>query len=163
VEGSRVKPLNDDDVLALMEAAAHAYAEETGVSLTLSYKDSFLRLKHGSGAQQADLVIGVTNRSPAAGAFGSQIKKLRQAARGAIAIAVRTDEFPTGAKSVDAVIDLVGAGGRAICLDKRTLRTLLAHQSFQPEFPAEHIQAWRHSNRPIASLESIAEILAPST
>jgi len=156
LEGSRVKELDDDDVLALMEAAAHAYAEETGVSLSLSYKDSFLRLKHGG--RHADLVIGVTNRGPQAGAFGSQIKKLRQAARGAIAIAVRTDEFPTGAKSVDAVGDLVGAGGRAISLDKRTLRTLLAHQSFQPAFSAEHIQAWRQSNRPIASLESIAEI-----
>ncbi|HEY0482024.1 MAG TPA: hypothetical protein VGD37_31110 [Kofleriaceae bacterium] len=158
LEGSRVKALNDDDVLGLVAAAVHAYAEETGVSLTLAYKDSFLRLKHISGGQQADLVIGVTNRGPQAGAFGTQIKKLRQAARGAIAIAVRTDEFPTGAKSAEAVEDLRGAGGRAVCLDKQTLRALLAHQAFQPAFSAEHVQAWRHSKRPIASLQSIAEI-----
>ncbi|MGH9885042.1 MAG: hypothetical protein ACREBE_05920, partial [bacterium] len=158
LEGSRLKALNDDDLLALVEAAAHAYAEETGVSLTFAYSGNFLRLQRISDGQQADLVIGVTNRSPQAGAFGTQLKKLRQAARGAIAIAVRTDDFPTGAKSVEAVDELRGAGGRAIRLDKQTLRALLAHQSFQPAFSADHILAWRHSKRPIASLPSIAEI-----
>jgi hypothetical protein len=159
VESSRAKALNEDDLLALVAAAAHAYAAETGVSLTLeSHKDSFLRLQRTAGGQQADLVISVTNRGPQAGAFGTQIKKLRQAARGAIAIAVRTDEFPTGAKSIEAVEDLRGAGGRAVCLDKATLRALIAHQSFQPAFSAEHVQAWRHSKRPIASLPSITEM-----
>lgn len=158
---SRARALEDDDVLRLVAAAAHAYAAETGVSLTLaSHKDNLLRLQQVAGGQQIDLVISVTNRGPQRGAFGAQIRKLRQSARSAIAIAVRTDAFPTGARSVEAVVDLVGAGGRAICLDKPTLRALIAHQSFQPAFSAEHLQAWRHSRRPIASLPLIADMFA---
>jgi hypothetical protein len=34
------------------------------------------------------------------------------------------------------------------------------HQSFLPAFSAERLQAWRHSQRPIASLPSIADMFA---
>jgi hypothetical protein len=151
--------LRDDDVLELVVIAARAFAAETGTSLTLSHEDNLLRLQRTAGAEGAELVIGVTNRGPQAGAFGAQIRKLRKAARGAIAVAVRADAFPSGARSTEAVIDLVAAGGRAIPLDKPTLRALVAYQAFQPPFSDEHIQAWKHRQRPISSLPQIADML----
>ena len=149
----------DEDVLSLLTVAAQAYAAETGASLTSApQKDSMLRLHVGTEAGSTDLVIGVTNRAPAAGAFSAQIRKLRQAARGAIAIAVRTEEFPTGATSVKVVEQFTGAGGRTSCLDKPTLRALIAYQGFRPAFGPEHVQAWQRSKRPISTLQRIAEM-----
>jgi hypothetical protein len=164
LEASRIPTsLTDDAVLALVAIAAQAYTAETGVSLTPSNKDSLLRLRHSADAQIADLVIGVTNRGPQAGAFGTQIRNLRKAARGATAIAIRTDAFPSGAKSREAVTELTDAGGRAIHLDKPTLRALAAYQAFQPAFSAEHVQAWKRDKRPITSLPCIAEMFALET
>jgi hypothetical protein len=99
-------------------------------------------------------------RAPAAGAFGAQIRRLRNAARGAVAVAVRTDEFPKGALSVEAVEALTKAGGHTIRLDKATLRALIAYRAFQPAFAEEHVQAWKRSKRPIASLPLIAKLFA---
>ena len=149
---------SEDDVLALVTIAAQAFATETGVPLTSSKrKDNLLRIQFSSGAQ-AELVIAVTNRGPQAGAFGIQIRKLRQAARGGVAVALRTEEFPRGAKSVEAVAELTGAGGRVSCLDKATLRALIAYQSFQPPFTGAHLEAWKRLARPISSLSPISEM-----
>ena len=155
----RAGSLEDEEVLALVAAAAQAYAAETGTAVTAgSHKDNLLRLQLSVGARRVELVIGVTNRGPQAGAFGAQIRKLRQAARGAVAVAVRTDAFPNGTRSIQAITELTDAGGRAVRLDKPTLRALIAHRTFAPEFAAAHVQAWRDSKRPIASLPSIAEL-----
>lgn len=161
-EAARAGSLDDDAVLALVAVAAQAYAAETGAALTPgTHKDNLLRLQLSAGPQRVDLVIGVTNRGPQAGAFGAQIRKLRQAARGAIAVAVRTDAFPSGARSIEVVTELTDAGGRAVLLDKPTLRALIAYRAFHPEFSAEHVRAWRNSKRPIASLQSIAKMFGP--
>jgi hypothetical protein len=162
LEAARAGSLEDDEILALVALAAEAYAAETGAALTSGpQKGNLVRLQLAAGSQRVDFVIGVTNRGPQAGAFGTQIRKLRQAARSAIAVAVRTDAFPSGARSIEAVTDFTGAGGRAIRLEKPTLRALIAHRAFQPAFSAEHVQAWRQSKRPIASLSSIAELFGP--
>lgn len=158
-EASKVTTsLSDAEVLELVAVAARACIAELGMQLTLSSQDSLLRLQRTAGAPSEELVIGVTNRAPPGGAFGMQVQKLRKAARGAIAVAVRTDAFPSGAKSSEAVTELIAAGGRAIHLDKPTLRALLAYQAFHPPFSAEHVQAWKRSHRPIASLPCIAEM-----
>jgi hypothetical protein len=160
-EAARAGAIDDDDVLALVATAAQAYAAETGAALTSRpHKDNLLRLQLSAGSQRVDLVIGVTNRGPQAGAFGAQIRKLRQAARGAVAVAVRTDAFPSGTRSFQAITELTDAGGHAVRLDKPTLRALIAYRTFQPEFSAEHVQAWRDSKRPISSLQSIAEMFS---
>jgi hypothetical protein len=149
--------LTDEEVVRLLTLAAQAYAVETGVSMTSApHKDSMLRLQVATAAGPTALVVGVTNRAPAAGAFGSQIKKLRQAARGSIPIAVRTEEFPSGATSIKVVAQLTEAGGRTSYLDKPTLRTLVAYQQFRPAFAPEHMQAWQRSKRPISSMQRIA-------
>jgi hypothetical protein len=151
--------LADEEILALLTVAAQAYAAETGVSLTSAlHKDSMLRLQAPTDAGPADLVIGVTNRAPAAGAFGAQIRKLRQAARGCIAIAVRTEEFPGGALSIKVVKQLIDTGGRTSVLDKPTLRALIAYQQFRPPFTPEHMQVWQRSKRPVSTLQPITEI-----
>lgn len=158
-EASRVATsLSDDEVFELVAVAAQAYTAETGVSLTPSNKNNLLRLQRTAEAQSTDLIISVTNRVPQRGAFGEQIRNLRKAARGAIAVAVRTDPFPSGAKSSEAVTELTAAGGRAILLDRPTLRALVAYRSFQPAFSAEHIEAWKRSQRPVVSLPCIAEL-----
>ncbi|MEO7735838.1 MAG: hypothetical protein ABIY55_33090 [Kofleriaceae bacterium] len=156
---SRAGTLDDDAVLALVSVAAKAYAAETGATLSVgSSTDNLLRLQFSAGSQRVELVIGVTNRIPQGGAFAAQIRRLREVSRGAVAVAVRTDAFPSGARSIQVVTDLTDAGGRAVCLDKPTLRALIACRGFQPEFPVPHVQAWRVSKRPISSLPLIAEM-----
>jgi len=155
------RSFSDDDVLELLKVAAQAYAAETGAPLTSgAQKDNTLRLQLTTDVGTADFMLGVTNRAPAAGAFGAQIRKLRQAARGAIAIAVRTEEFPSGDASEKAIEQLKLAGGRCGYLDKAALRALITYQTFKPAFTVEHIQAWQRSKRPISSLEEIARMFS---
>src|SRR6202000_317068 len=63
LDASRVAvSLSDDAVLELVAAAACAYAAEIGGTLTLSTKDSVLRLKCTIEVEEVEFVIGVTNR-----------------------------------------------------------------------------------------------------
>lgn len=158
------EPDRVDDILSLVAVAAKAYAAETGAALAIApAKGEQVRLQLSAGTHEAELVIAVTNRSPARGAFGTQIDGLRRSARGAIPVAVRTVEFPSGAVSNKTVTQLTDAGGRAIHLDSPTVRALVAYQRFQPAFATEHIDAWRRRDRPIASMAPIARMfdLAP--
>lgn len=159
------EPDRADEILSLVAVAAKAYAAETGAGLVIApIKGEQVRLKLSAGAQEAELVIAVTDRSPARGAFGTQIDGLRRSARGAIPVAVRTVEFPSGAVSFKTVTQLTDAGGRAIHLDSPTVRALVAYQRFQPAFAAEHVDAWRRRDRPISNMAPIARMfeLAPS-
>lgn len=151
----------DEELLGLLTVAAQAYAAETGKSLTSApHKDSMLRLLFETHAGSAGFLIGVTNRAPAAGAFGAQIRRLRQAARGSIPIAVRTEGFPSGATSSKVVTQFTEAHGRTSYLDKPTLRALVAYQQFRPAFAPEQLQAWQRSKLPISSLQRIAEMFS---
>jgi hypothetical protein len=153
------EPDSSDDILALVVAAANAYAKETGILLALSPRsDKMVRLRLSTEEQGADLVISVTDRGPQGGGFGTQIDNLRRAARGAIAVAVRTVEFPTGAVSAKILAQLVNAGGRTSYLDSPTVRALVAYRRFQPSFAPEHVDAWSRRDRPISSLEPIARM-----
>lgn len=153
-------PADDDKLLDLVEAAAHACAEETGVGLAAPpRKNGVLHLQLAAGELRSDLVVAITNRAPARGAFGLQLETLRRAAAGrSIPVAVRTLEFPSGEASERALGQLVKAGGRKVLLDGAAVRTLVALRRFAPEHPAELIARWRRRDRPVSSLPAVSAL-----
>jgi hypothetical protein len=153
---------NDDEILSLVSIAAQAFAVETGASVTLpTEQDNPLRLHFSANEDQRDLVVGVTGGPPARGRFPTEVGNLRLAARGAIGIAVRIEEFPRGAKCKEAIDEFTAAGGRLGYLDKSTIRALLAYRELQSKFPAEKIAAWQRAERPISSLQPIVDMFSP--
>ncbi|HWO20512.1 MAG TPA: hypothetical protein VNO30_17200 [Kofleriaceae bacterium] len=152
-------PDDEDEILAVVGAAAKACAEETGLSLTTApRKDSVLRLQFAGATQRAELAIVVTNHSYRGGGFATQIEVLRRGAGKATPIAVRTLEFPRGPASDKVVSQLLKAGGRKAYIDASTLRALVAFQRFQPEVPSSRVMAWRRRERPVYSLPGMADM-----
>lgn len=157
-EGVNV-PTDDDKVLDLLAATAQAFAEEAGVSASPPiFNKETLRVSLSTRTGTADLVIAVTNKNYHRGAFPGQLDKLCKRARNAnaIAIAVRTLEFPRGEACDRAIAQLVKDGGRRAVVDVSTLRALAVFQRFRPEAPADRVLAWRRRDRPISSLPVIA-------
>jgi hypothetical protein len=152
-------PDEDEEILAVLGAAAKACAEEAGLSLTTPpRKNGVLRVELVAGAERAELAIAVTNRNPQGGGFSAEIETLRRSSGKATPIAVRTLEFPRGPTSEKVVSQLIKAGGRKAYLDASTLRALVAFQRFRPAFPASRVLAWRRRDRPVSSLLGIAQI-----
>lgn len=152
-------PDEDEQILAIVAAAARACAGELGLELTAPQRrSSVLKIVLAHGDERTNLAIAVTNRSPRGGGFISQIEDLRKASRSATAVAVRTVEFPRGPASDRVIGQLVKSGGRRAHVDGSTLRTLVAYQQFAPDFPPERIDAWRRRDRPISTLRPVAEL-----
>jgi energy-coupling factor transporter ATP-binding protein EcfA2/RecA/RadA recombinase len=152
-------PDDDEEILAVIAAAARACAEETGLSLTTPpRKNGVLRLELAGATQRSGLAIAVTNRGYQGGGFATQIEMLRRGAAKATPIAVRTLEFPRGPASDKVLSQLLKAGGRRAYVDASTLRALVAFQKFRPAFPSSRVTAWRRRDRPVSSLPGVAQI-----
>jgi energy-coupling factor transporter ATP-binding protein EcfA2 len=152
-------PDDEDEILAVVGAAAKACAEETGLALTTApRKDGVLRLQLAGATQRSELAVAITNNSYRGGGFAAQIEVLRRGAGKATPIAVRTLEFPRGPASDKVVSQLLKAGGRKAYIDASTLRALVAFQRFQPGFPSGRVMAWRRLERPVYSLPGMAEM-----
>lgn len=152
-------PDDDEEILALLGAAANACAEETGLELTTPpRKHGVLRVTLGGPTEIADLAIAVTNKGYQRGAFGTQVDGLRKTAGSAVPVAVRTLEFPRGDVSDNVIAKLLKAGGRRAYVDASTLRTVVAYQRFQPPFPSARMVEWRRRDRPISRLTPLAHI-----
>jgi Ni2+-binding GTPase involved in maturation of urease and hydrogenase len=150
-------PDSDEEILAVVGAAARACADETGLALTTQPpKDELLRLTLSGPVETDELVIAVTNRGYQRGAFGKDLEALRKAAGTAVPIAVRTIEFPRGEACENAIAKLLKTGGRRAYVDASTLRVLVALQRFRPPFPEARIAAWRRRDRPISILPPMA-------
>jgi hypothetical protein len=146
-------PDDEEEILAVIGAAAKACAEESGLALaTPPRKNGVLRLELAGATQRAELAVAVTNSAPQGGGFAAQIEMLRKGAGKATPIAVRTLEFSRGPGSVKVLSQLLKAGGRKAYLDASTLRALVAFQKFRPAFPASRVLAWRRRDRPIAGV-----------
>lgn len=152
-------PDEEEEILAVVAEAAHAYVHELGLSLAApQQKKGLLRLRMSRGEDCAGLAISVVNHGYRGGAFTNQLESLRRRARGMVPIAIRTLEFPRGRACDKAMGQLHNLRGRGAYLDVSTLRTLVAFQRFQPAFPADRVAAWRLRDRPISSLPAVVEI-----
>lgn len=152
-------PDDEEEILALIGAAAKACAEETGLSLAAPpRKHGVLRLELAGATQRTELAVAVTNSGYQGGGFASQIEMLRKGAGKSIPIAVRTLEFPRGPASAKVLSQLLKAGGRKAYLDGSTLRALVAFQKFRPAFPASRVMAWRRRDQPIAGLPGVTQL-----
>ncbi|TMQ10343.1 MAG: DUF853 family protein [Deltaproteobacteria bacterium] len=152
-------PDDEEEILAVVGAAAKACADENGLTLvTPPRKNGVLRVTLGGTTETTELAIAVTNRGYQRGAFGTQIDALRRTAGSAVPVAVRTLEFPRGEVCDNVVAKLLKAGGRRAYVDASTLRTLVAFQRFRPAFPEARVAAWRRRDRPISTLAPVAHI-----
>lgn len=152
-------PDEDEEILAVVGAAAKACADENGLAVvTPPRKNGVLRVTLGGSSEIAELAIAVTNRGYQRGAFGTQIETLRKSAGAAVPIAVRTLEFPRGEACNNAVANLLKSGGRRAHVDAPTLRALVAFQRFRPAFPDARVAAWRRRDQPISKLPPMAHI-----
>jgi energy-coupling factor transporter ATP-binding protein EcfA2 len=152
-------PDEEEEILAVIGAAAKACAEENNLSLTMPpRKNDVLRIEFVGGAQRAEIALAVTNSSYHGGSFTTQIETLRRTAGKATPVAVRTLEFPRGPTSAKVIAQLVKAGGRKANIDASTLRALAAFQRFRPAFPPSRVLAWRRRDRPVSNLPGIAQI-----
>lgn len=148
----------EGEILAILSATAKLLAAE-GLSVAVPpLKNGVLKVQLTNGDQRHELAIAVTNKTYRAGAFTHQIEALRKAAKGQVAVAVRTSAFPRGPASEKVVTQLVTAGGRAEHLELSTLRDLVAYTRFHPDFPPERIAEWRRRDRPISSIPVMARI-----
>ncbi|HEX8111740.1 MAG TPA: hypothetical protein VF516_28610, partial [Kofleriaceae bacterium] len=152
-------PDEEDEILAVIGAAARVCADEVGLTLTAPpRRNGALRVQLSAAAESADLAIAVTNRGYQRGSFAGQIEALRKTADKATPVAVRTLKFPHGETSDQAIAQLLKAGGRRVYVDASALRTLVAFQRFQPAFPPDRVAAWRQRDRPISTLPAMIDI-----
>jgi hypothetical protein len=154
-------PNDEDEILAMLGQTARACADESGLKVTAPViTKGLLRVSLSAGQDAVALAMAVTNKNYHRGAFTGQIESLRRRARNAdaIAVAVRTLEFPRGEACDRAISQLVKDGGRRAHIDASTLHTLAAFQRFQPPYPDERVLAWRRRDKPLSSTPSVAAL-----
>jgi energy-coupling factor transporter ATP-binding protein EcfA2 len=151
-------PDSDDELLALLADAARAVADELGLSVVVPKKTGVLHVRLAGPKEQAELAIGITNKTYRGGMFGQQLEALRRGAGSATPVAVRTLEFPRGVACEKAVAQLLKGGGRRSYVDAATLRTLAAFQRFRPDVPEARMTAWKQRDRPISNLPPMIEL-----
>src|SRR5262249_23906127 len=152
-------PDEEDEILAVIGAAAKACAEEVGLTVTTPpRKNGALRVQLSAAAESAELAIAVTNRGYQRGSFAGAIEALRKSAGTATPVAVRTLKFPHGEACDQAIAQLLKAGGRRVYVDASALRVLVAFQRFQPAFAPDRVAAWRQRDRPVSTLPAMVEI-----
>jgi len=153
-------PDDDDGILALVDEAARAAAEEQdGLTVATRRKDGVLEVDLDVGGAPRTGAIGVANRGYQRGAFGSQVDAIRAAAKDRTPIVVRTSEFPQGKASNEKVAALLKAGGRKVQLTESDLRAVLAMREFTRQNRAADLRAWRRRDRPILQRAAIQDLL----
>jgi energy-coupling factor transporter ATP-binding protein EcfA2 len=160
--GAHEVPVDDGDVVGLIEDAALACASENdALRVTRAMADGVLRvdLRLGDGPIATALAIGLTNRSPRGGGLGVQIDAVRKAAgKARIPVIVRTSEFPTGKVTAEKIATLLRDGGRKHQLAHAALRSLVAMRSFARLHDAADLERWRRRDRPITGQAAFAAL-----
>ncbi|HEY5928074.1 MAG TPA: hypothetical protein VIV11_40585, partial [Kofleriaceae bacterium] len=162
IAASAALPDDDDALLSFVEQAIRDAAVEAELSLITRRTGSGSSHElHVEGTTIGHRVIVMTNRAPQGGHLGKQLESLRKLARrGVIPIALRNSDFQFKAKSAisQQVGELIAAGGRAVVLEERELRTIRAARDLADANPPDFSE-WRRVKRPITQLSFIRQIL----
>jgi len=152
----------DEDLVSLVDEALRGAALELGIDLTSR------RERVGTTVQLAldgktigRRVVALCNRPPQGGHLGKQLDALKAlASKGLIPIALRNSDFQFKPKTniSQQVGEFIGAGGRAVVLEERELRTVAAVRQLAAANPPG-FAAWRRDKRPLAYLTFVRNIL----
>ena len=151
-------PEADDDILDLVADALRAAAEELDLELAFDKQDGRLLVDGKALTRRA---IEICNTSAQGGHLGNQLDALRAyAAQGAVPVALRSSDFQFKPKSKISkqVGELIAAGGRAVVLEERQLRAVVAARVVAEASP-DAFAAWRRANQPISHLGFVRAIL----
>jgi energy-coupling factor transporter ATP-binding protein EcfA2 len=152
-------PEDDAGVLALVAEAVRGGADEIGAELTVRTERP--RQLVVEGATLGRRVLEVCNGGAQGGHLGHQLDNLRALIpTGIIPIALRSSDFQFKPKTKISkqVGEFLQAGGRAVVLEERQLRAILAARAVAEAHP-QRFGAWRRTNRPITHLAFMREIL----
>lgn len=119
-------------------------------------------LPAGDVSASARLLVAMCNKTAQGGHLARQVGELQKSAGDRIPVIVRSGEFPGDPRSRIAGIlsEFQKAGGRRACIEDSHWRMLLALEQFHTEHCGDpHYAAWRQSDRPLASLKPLIDIL----
>jgi hypothetical protein len=120
------------------------------------------RLPAGGDSTSAKLLVAMCNKTAQGGHLARQVGELQKSAGDRIPVIVRSSEFPADPRSRIAGIlsEFQKAGGRRASVEDSHWRMLLALEQFHTEHSGDpHYAAWRQSDRPLASLKPLIDIL----
>ena len=152
-------PEDDAGVLALVGEAIRGAADELDVELAVRSERPKQLIVEGRAI--TDRVLEVCNGGAQGGHLGSQLDNLRALIpTGVVPCALRQSDFQFKAKTKISkqVGEFIAAGGRAIVLEERQLRAVVAARTIADSHP-EGFAAWRRANRPITHLAFVRAIL----
>ena len=171
-------PDEDDELADVLQRAVETISGELPSSLSLLAEREddqvqlFLSADEGSGVRTDGRTVArwralVCNRSARGGSLGKRLKShlrsVSQSPDDAVPLLVRTEDYrPTTTSSAIArlLAEMVQRGGRKAIVPDADWRFLMAMQSFDGHHRGNAgYAAWRADRRPVASLQSIGELL----
>jgi DNA helicase HerA-like ATPase len=152
-------PDDDAELLELVSQALRDSSAEHGLAVEIEAADGFAKVTLARATGSTKRTLGIVNRGPQRGAFGGQLERLQNASGRTTPFMLRTLALPTGPASKKALADFLKGNGLWESIDEPTLRLFAAHRAFRPDFPVEHVAAWRRRDRPLSSTTVVARIL----
>jgi energy-coupling factor transporter ATP-binding protein EcfA2 len=170
-EWTQQPPEDETALVGLLAWALAGCADELGARELLRVAvnpEGYIEVDYSGGWQlegerPRDLLVGVCNKGAQRGALSRQLMALTASAAGRQPVAVRSSDFPGGAKSVTAVQigALVAAGGRRLVIEDADWRKMAAFRGFL-SFHADNppgLHEWLRIERAMAQLPSLRALL----
>jgi len=120
------------------------------------------RIPAAGDSTSAKLLVAMCNKTAQGGHLARQVSELQKNAGDRIPVIVRSGEFPADPRSRIAAVlsEFQKAGGRRAAIEDSHWRMLLALEQFHTEHSGDpHYAAWRQSDRPLAGLKPLIDIL----
>ncbi len=163
--GSVTLPDEDAEILDLVADAIRDVGHELGATYAVRRERAGAHGQLVVDGPRGPRVLAVVNQRPQGGHLGRQLDALRAlATTGATPIALRSSDFQFAPKTQisQQVGGFLAAGGKAVVLEERELRTVVLTRTLAASnLPA--FESWRRSKRPLASLTFLREALALDT
>lgn len=151
-------PDDDDELLELIAEAIDATARELGLQLEITRERTHVAV---SGKHVGRRVIAICNRRAQGGQLAAQLEALRGlATNGAIAVALRnTDwQFTPKTRIAQQVGQFIQKSGRAVAIEERGLRAIVAARALARDNPPGFAQ-WTRTKRPLSHIAFVRAML----
>ena len=157
LSASAMLPDDDDEVLALVAEAVRTTADELGIELSVAHEEGRIVV---DGKHVGRRVVAICNRRAQGGQLANQLDALRKAASGAIAVALRNSDwqFTPKTRISQQVGQFIQAGGRAVPIEERGLRAIVAARALAQAKPPG-FDEWRRTKRPVSHVAFVRAML----
>ena len=151
-------PDDDDELLDLVGEAIRASANELGLAIAVKREEAYLVAE---GKQIGRRVIGICNKRAQGGQLANQLDALRKSVpQGTIAVALRNSDwqFTPKTRIAQQVGQFIQAGGRAVAIEERGLRAIVAARVLAQAKPPG-FDDWRRAKRPLSHVAFVRAML----